>query len=36
MMLLTGRKNSRMHMKIQGRLMQVHFTEIHHVFLKKK
>ena len=29
-------KNSRICMKVQGYLMQVHFTEIHQVFGKKK
>jgi hypothetical protein len=28
-------KNSRMRMKVQGRLMQAHFIEIHQVFAKK-
>ena len=34
--LLTDRKNSRMRMKVQGRLMQARFIEIHQVFAKKK
>ena len=34
-MLLNGVKNSRMRMKVQGRLMQARFIEIHHVFEKK-
>ena len=34
--LLTGGKNSRMRMKVQGRLMQARFIEIHQVFAKKK
>ena len=29
-------KSSRMRMKVQGRLMQAHFIEIHQVFAKKK
>ena len=36
LMLLTGEKNSCMHMKVQGRLMQVPFIEIHQVFGRKK
>ena len=35
-MLLTGGKNSRMRMKVQGLLMQARFVEIHQVFSKKK
>ena len=34
--LLTGRKNSRKRMKVQGRLMQVRFIEMHQMFAKKK
>ena len=33
--LLTGGKNSRMRMEVQGRLMQARFIEIHQVFEKK-
>ena len=29
MLLLTGEKNSRMRMKVQGRLMKARFIEIH-------
>ena len=35
-MLFTDGKNSRMRMKVQGRLMQARFIEIHQVFAKKK
>jgi hypothetical protein len=33
--LLTGGKKTRMHMKVQGRLMQVHFIQKHEVLKKK-
>ena len=34
--LLTGGKNSRMYMNVQGRLMQARFIQIHQVFAKKR
>ena len=35
-LLTGGEKKSRMRMKVQGRLMQVRFIEIHHIFHEKK